>query len=75
MSYDIFIIPNNTAIEYQGQQHFKPVDFFGGIEHFNKQVERDKKKQVLSKENGVKIVYINYNEIISESLIKERVEK
>lgn len=75
MSYDIFIIPNNTAIEYQGQQHFKPVDFFGGIEHFNKQVERDKKKQVLSKENGVKLVYINYNEIISESLIKERVEK
>lgn len=74
MSYDVYIISKNVAIEYQGKQHFEPVEFFGGQEHFKKQVIRDKLKNKLSKENDVKLVYINYNEIISEKLIKERVE-
>ena len=75
MSYDVFIISKNTAIEYQGKQHFVPVEFFGGEEHYNKQVERDKKKKILSNKNGVNLVYINYNETITEELIKLRVEK
>lgn len=75
MSYDVFIISKNTAIEYQGKQHFVPVEFFGGEEHYNKQVERDKKKKMLSNRNGVNLVYINYNETITEELIKFRVEK
>ena len=75
MSYDVFIISKNTAIEYQGKQHFVPVEFFGGEEHYNKQVERDKKKKLLSDKNGVNLVYINYNETITEELIKLRVEK
>ena len=27
---DIFIKDINTAIEYQGEQHYKPVERFGG---------------------------------------------
>lgn len=75
MSYDVFIISKNTAIEYQGKQHFVPVEFFGGEEHYSKQVERDKRKKVLSDKNGINLVYISYNEIITEELIKTRVEK
>lgn len=30
LSYDIFISGLNVAIEYQGIQHFQPVEFFGG---------------------------------------------
>ena len=74
MSYDVYIIDKNVAIEYQGKQHFEPVEFFGGQEHFEKQVVRDKLKKKLSKEKGVKLVYINYDEIITEQLVKERVE-
>lgn len=73
MSYDVFIVSKNTAIEYQGKQHFVPVEFFGGEEHYRKQIERDNRKMRLSKENGIKLIYINYNEVISENLIKERV--
>ncbi len=73
-SYDVYIISKKTAIEYQGKQHSEPVEFFGGQESFEKQQERDARKRQLSKENKVKLVYINYDEPITEALIRERVE-
>ncbi len=74
MSYDVFITTKNVAIEYQGKQHFMPVDFFGGEEHYQQQIMRDERKKNLSIKNGVKLVYINYNETITEKLISERVQ-
>ena len=35
---------------------------------------RDEEKMRLSKEHGVKLVYINYDEVISKDLIREKVE-
>ena len=75
MSYDVYIVSKNVAIEYQGKQHFEPVEFFGGQEHFEQQVKRDERKKWLSEQNGIKLVYINYDEDISEELIKQRVEE
>lgn len=74
MTYDIYICGLKIAIEYQGKQHFEPVDYFGGKEHFEQQQMRDKLKAERSRENGVKLIYINYWEDITPSLIKERVE-
>lgn len=74
MSFDVFILSKNTAIEYQGKQHFMPVEFFGGKENYNKQIIRDERKKNLSFKNGVKLVYINYNEAITEDLIRDKVE-
>ena len=73
MSYDIFISKLNIAIEYQGKQHFEPVEYFGGEESFKKGQLRDKEKASLSKKNGVKLVYINYWEEITPELIVKRV--
>ena len=73
MSYDIYICGLKVAIEYQGKQHFEPVDYFGGEENYRKQVERDKLKAERSKENGVKLVYVNYWEDITPELIKEKI--
>ena len=73
MSYDIFICGLNVAIEYQGKQHFEPVEIFGGEEHYKAQVERDKLKYRLSQENGVTLEYVNYWDDISPELIKERI--
>lgn len=75
MSYDIYICGLKVAIEYQGKQHFEPVDFFGGEDNFAKQQARDKLKAQRSEENGVKLVYINYWDDITPSLIKERVDE
>lgn len=73
MSYDVFISKLNIAIEYQGQQHFEPIDFFGGEMAFEELKKRDVEKAFLSTQNGVKLVYINYWEEISPQLIVDRV--
>ena len=73
MSYDVFISGLNVAIEYQGKQHFEPVEFFGGNEAFESLQARDKLKAKLSAENGIKLVYINCWEEITPDLVIERV--
>ena len=75
LSYDVFICGLNIAIEYQGKQHFEPVEIFGGKEHFIEQQRRDALKRELSIKNGVRLVYINYWEDISIDLIKNRVNE
>lgn len=74
MSYDVFIAGVNIAVEYQGKQHFEPVDYFGGEEAFKKLQIRDAEKKRISEENGVKMVYFYYNETISSKLIRERID-
>jgi len=74
MSYDVFICGLNVAIEYQGKQHFEPVEIFGGEDHFKAQTARDILKKELSEKNRVKLVYINYDDDISPDLIKARIE-
>ena len=73
MSYDVYICGLKTAIEYQGKQHFEPVEYFGGKEHYERQVERDKLKLEISEANGVKLIYINYWEDVTPDLIIEKV--
>ena len=55
---DIYFPERNIAIEYQGLQHYEPVDFFGGIEAFEKIIERDKRKKSLCEENDCNIIYV-----------------
>lgn len=75
LSYDIFITGFNIAIEYQGKQHFEAVEFFGGDDSFQDNQRRDKLKKELSDRRGIKLIYINYDEDISEKLIKEKIYK
>lgn len=74
LSYDVYISEKKIAVEYQGKQHFEPVEYFGGQESYQKQKQRDKEKAILSKENGIKLVYINYWEEITPELIRTKIE-
>ena len=74
LSYDVYICKQKIAIEYQGKQHYEPVEIFGGSDGFKKQRERDELKRFLSKKNGVKLVYINYWEDITQDLLREKIE-
>lgn len=75
MRIDIYIHTLNIGIEYQGQQHYKPVDIFGGEESFIKGQERDKLKKQLCKENGLKLIYFKYNEILTEDAVLSKIKK
>lgn len=60
-SLDFYLPKHNIAIECQGVQHFKPIDYFGGALNFKRQVNRDKLKHSLCKENGVNVIYFCEN--------------
>lgn len=58
--YDFYLPEYNVLIEYQGGQHYRAIDFFGGEEGFRKTLERDAIKRHLAKETGRKLVYLSY---------------
>ena len=51
--YDVYMPELGIALEYQGDQHFRPIDFFGGEAGFIETQKRDKRKRSLSEENGI----------------------
>lgn len=62
--FAIFDNQNNLLklIEYDGEQHFQAVDFFGGEEQFQLQQERDKKKNKWCEKNNIKLQRIPYQD-------------
>ena len=56
---DFYLEDYNIAIECQGLQHFKPIEWFGGEDGFKKIIERDELKRKLCEENGVKLLYFS----------------
>lgn len=59
-SLDIFLSDFNIAIEYQGVQHFKPINFFGGQKAFEYLQRLDERKRELCKENNIILFYFTY---------------
>ena len=68
---DFYLPDYNIAIECQGEQHFKPVDYFGGDDGFEKTKQRDKIKKQLCEEHNIEVVYIlNKDELKTKFLDK-----
>ena len=72
---DVFIPELNLAIEYQGQQHFKPVDYFGGQEGHDRITERDHLKKVLCEKNGIDLIYFTHKEQIGDELVRKKLDR
>ena len=60
LSYDFYLPTYNILIEYQGQQHERPVNIFGGEEQFEIQKEHDKRKREYAEQNNINLVEIWY---------------
>lgn len=60
--FDFYLPEKQTMIEYNGQQHYKPIDFFGGEEQFKLRQDRDKEKQQFCEENNLKLIIFNYKQ-------------
>jgi very-short-patch-repair endonuclease len=58
-SLDFYLPQYNIAIECQGEQHFEPVEHFGGEKEFEITKERDIRKKNLCSEHGIKILYFS----------------
>lgn len=60
-SLDIYVPKYNIGVEYDGLQHYESVECFGGEKTFLATVERDKRKDLLCKENNCKLFRIKYD--------------
>lgn len=69
---DIFIPDLALAIEYQGEQHYRPVSLFGGKEGLRAAKRRDGIKRDRCNQNGVKVVYFYHNETLTKRLVEGR---
>ena len=72
-SLDIYIPSLKIGIEYQGKQHYEPIDIFGGEEHFNKQQKLDNKKRNLCINNSVKLIEWKYDCPITKLNVKNEI--
>lgn len=60
LSYDFYLPELKVLIEYQGEQHYKPVKHFGGNETFQNQQIIDDMKRKYAKDNGYTLIEIPY---------------
>ena len=60
---DFYLPLYNYVIEYNGQQHYRPIDFFGGETTFKRQQLYDSYKRQYFKNKMFEISYIEYNDI------------
>lgn len=67
---DIWISKYRIGIEFQGKQHYEPIAYFGGIETFKKNQERDIRKKDLFKKNNAHLIEVTHGYNL-ENLIKK----
>lgn len=61
-SYDFYLPDYQILIEYQGQQHYFPINYFGGQQKFNEQLIRDKAKVDYANKNNYHLIIIPYTD-------------
>lgn len=62
-------------IEYQGQQHYSPIDYFGGEETFKKLQHHDFLKKEYCKDNNIPLLEITYKDKDYEKILLDFCKK
>lgn len=68
--FDFYLPKQNMCIEYNGEQHYRPVVHFGGIEKFKNQKSNDLIKKEYCEKNSIIFIVIKYNENIEDAINK-----
>ena len=76
LSYDFEIRLQNQSIliECQGEQHFRPVAWFGGQEYFVRVREHDRRKRAYAKSHGLMLIEIPFD-VVSYDAVTKFLEK
>jgi len=62
LRFDFYLPKYNLCIEFDGKQHFKPNNFFGGISGFLETVRKDTIKNYFCEDNKIDLLRISYKE-------------
>ena len=72
--FDFFLPDYNTCIEYDGEQHFKPIFNFDTEESFQRRQNHDQEKNNYCFNNNIKLIripYTQYNDLIINDLLPQ----
>jgi len=73
MRFDFYIKDYNLIIEYDGEQHFRPVDNWGGEKKFKSLQKRDLEKNNYCLKNNIDMLRIPYTEFNNiEEVLKKK---
>ena len=73
MSLDFYLPKYNIAIECQGEQHFKPIEHFGGKDEYKLILERDTIKNHQCLNNGLKLLYYTkYKNVDGDNIYRNK---
>ena len=70
LRFDFYLPEYNMCIEYNGEQHYKSIDFFGGDKQHELNKIRDNIKEKYCINNNINLVIIKYDDNILDMLIK-----
>lgn len=68
LPFDFHLPDYNALVEHDGEQHFKPVKYFGGEVGFKSRQINDEIKNKFAKENNYTLLRISYLENVEEKL-------
>ena len=60
--FDFYLPKLNILLEYDGEQHFRPIKAWGGDERFKTQIRNDNYKTKLAKQNNIPLIRISYKD-------------
>ena len=63
LPFDFYIPKLRTAIEFDGKQHYEPMEFFGGLKAYEKLKINDKIKNDYCEDNYIDLIRIRYDQI------------
>ena len=63
LPFDFYLPKYRVAIEFDGKQHFEPIEHFGGLESYNRLKTNDKIKNDYCEDNFIELIRIRYDQI------------
>lgn len=70
LPFDFYLPEQNICIEFDGDQHYKPIKWFGGLSGLKERQKNDKIKETFCKNNSIKLIRIKNGQNIYEKLNK-----
>lgn len=63
LPFDFYIPSKRTCIEFDGKQHYQPMEFFGGVKAYESLKINDKIKSEYCEDNYIELIRIRYDQI------------
>ena len=74
LELDVFVPHAKLALEYQGQQHYEPVELWGGQEALEAQQKRDALKAARCKQEGVVLLEVRFDDPLTHDFLESLIQ-